>query len=603
MSRESLCGADPIATARSLRRQPEKRPAALDCYEFGASRQDDPALHYEAAALAFELGQSGRLMKALRESVRLAPDFGDGHFELANALMSQGHAREAIAAYRQALTLGETLSDRPMCMNNLGNALTDLGDNAGALAIFKKGLQLAPTFVYLHHGLANVLSSLERPEEAAATLEKGLSYKPDADYLQYNYGSALRKLKRPKEAEVAFEAALSIKPNEWRYLQGMGQLLHEGRRLEGAIDHYERAQASLRTNREPRSGPLERDYSAALREAKRYEEAEAAAKGAIELQPHLPDSYTALSNVYQEAGRHEERALILQLEAEADVTHRASIASEAERTRAYSALRRSREAARLVGRRRLVLFCRRSYSGEKSEKPGSWEWGPKAKERGIGGSESAVISLSRELVQLGWSVEVYASPPFEDYGLDDGGVTWLPHWAYRTAPPPPQQSAGGGGSGSGSGGGGGAIVEKEGEDGGPDDVFISWRFAEALYLARAPSQSVRRYLWLHDEVMEGTVPKAALPLLTPGTNGLQDGGIFVLSQFHKSQLPPHAASHAIITSNGLDAAAIADGPNHNNHFLYASTPSAGLHLLLTMWREIRESLPNARLDVYYGFWP
>jgi hypothetical protein len=68
-------------------------------------------------------------------------------------------------------------------------------------------------------------------------------------------------------------------------------------------------------------------------------------------------------------------------------------------------------------------------------------------------------------------------------------------------------------------------------------------------------------------------------------------------------LPRHALPLALLTSNGLEAAAIADGPNANDHFLYASTPSAGLHLLLTMWPQIRQALPTARLDVYYGFWP
>ena len=33
------------------------------------------------------------------------------------------------------------------------------------------------------------------------------------------------------------------------------------------------------------------------------------------------------------------------------------------------------------------------------------------------------------------------------------------------------------------------------------------------------------------------------------------------------------------------------------------TPSAGLELLLAMWPTVREALPNASLDVYYGFWP
>ena len=59
----------------------------------------------------------------------------------------------------------------------------------------------------------------------------------------------------------------------------------------------------------------------------------------------------------------------------------------------------------------------------------------------------------------------------------------------------------------------------------------------------------------------------------------------------------------MLTSNGLDVAAHAEGPNHIDRFIYASTPSAGLQLLLALWPEVRRALPNASLHVYYGFWP
>ena len=42
-----------------------------------------------------------------------------------------------------------------------------------------------------------------------------------------------------------------------------------------------------------------------------------------------------------------------------------------------------------------------------------------------------MISISAELVALGWGVEVYANPSLNDTGLDARGVLWLPHWAYE----------------------------------------------------------------------------------------------------------------------------------------------------------------------------
>lgn len=584
----SKCGADPLATARQLRQaDPAQRIVALDCYElFGGN---DPSAHYEAASLAYELNQPVRLKRALQAAVRLAPFFGDGHFEIGNVLSGEGRIAEAVASYRRALD-DQQLSDRPMTLNNLGNSLSDLGDYEGAMQIFQRGLKLAPTFVYLNNGLANALTSQNKYDEAVAILEQGLQHEPGAHYLSYTLGSALRKLKRWDASEAAFRDALAAAPNDWRYLQGAGQLYHERGRPEDAVSYYGRAMDVLRTNEQPRSAALERDRAAALRETKRLDEAEAAARAAIDLAPNEPESFKTLADVLQEAKRHEERAQVMQREAEAEVFTRASAAPAQERAAARAAVDAARAdlAARTSGpggrARRVVIFCRPSYSGERADDPKSWAWGPRAKERGIGGSESAVIAVSRELVRAGWVVEVYASPPAEDVGVDDGGVHWLPHWAYDTLD-------GGIDHGSDGIGGGGA------KSGGMEDVdvFVAWRFAEALYVGR---RAQRRYLWLHDEVMNGTVPKVALPLLADG-----GGGVFVLSAFHRSQLPPHALPHALLTSNGLEDAAMADGDNENDRFLYASTPSAGLHLLLTMWAQIRSAIPTAKLDVYYGFWP
>ena len=54
----------------------------------------------------------------------------------------------------------------------------------------------------------------------------------------------------------------------------------------------------------------------------------------------------------------------------------------------------------------------------------------------------------------------------------------------------------------------------------------------------------------------------------------------MLSAFHGSQLPKHAAPYEFRTANGLDPAAIVDGPNARDRFIYASSASAGLLLLL-----------------------
>lgn len=73
-------------------------------------------------------------------------------------------------------------------------------------------------------------------------------------------------------------------------------------------------------------------------------------------------------------------------------------------------------------------------------------WGPSSlgleQGTGLGGSEEALIHLSRELADLGFWVEVYADPVERDVGRDrgfgrgGGRVVWYPYKAYDASCPP-----------------------------------------------------------------------------------------------------------------------------------------------------------------------
>lgn len=65
----------------------------------------------------------------------------------------------------------------------------------------------------------------------------------------------------------------------------------------------------------------------------------------------------------------------------------------------------------------IVFFCG----------PTSEEWGPDMLDKGIGGSEEAIIYLSRTMSKLGWNVTVYCDreQPLEDHG------SWLPWHTFN----------------------------------------------------------------------------------------------------------------------------------------------------------------------------
>ena len=236
---------------------------------------------------------------------------------------------------------------------------------------------------------------------------------------------------------------------------------------------------------------------------------------------------------------------------------------------------------RRLGRNSVAIYC--------DEYGQTWwpRWGPRSLlEGGLGGSEEAVVFMAREMAFLGWAVEIYASPPDQLVGLDPSSqVMWLPFEVYDVAHPP--------------------------------DVFVAWRYHISAALALPPSVSPpqvpssssssslsepnplhplpkKTFVWLQD------VPSFATyrPWFTHALSG-----IFTLSNFHASQLPVHAQHLATTTPNGLDQTFFVNGPNHPMRFVYGSAPNRGLETVLKHWPLIKQQLPSAVLEVFYGFSP
>ena len=269
----SCAGPDPLSSARQLR-DAGRADAAIACYDRALSLSSDPSVYFELAALAHSSGRVAVLEQSLRASVRLIPTFGDGHFELGNAMHSQNRFAEAAGSFDAALRQPH-LGDRGMVLNNLANALTELGRDSEAERAYLRGVRLVPrgsTAAFLLNGLANQQSARGRDEEAVATIERALRVEPAAHYAAFNLGNFLRRLKRIPEAELTYRRALAAEPSDARYVQGLGTVLHEAGRAEEAVTHYLSAQR-IQRGRGERSVELERDLSAAMREAGRLAEA------------------------------------------------------------------------------------------------------------------------------------------------------------------------------------------------------------------------------------------------------------------------------------------------------------------------------------------
>ena len=202
--------------------------------------------------------------------------------------------------------------------------------------------------------------------------------------------------------------------------------------------------------------------------------------------------------------------------------------------------------------------------------------------RGLGGSESAVIYMSRELAKIGFNVTVYNN--CDDNHCSAGvydGVRYIDHSKFTD-------------------------TEKY-------DIVISSRsvypfFARNQY-APIAATAKHKVLWMHDTFCDGD--QHIENMLTSGE--LHE--VFTLSDFHTSYVGNSAHGPRRMfevmkkfmwqTRNGA-VKHIQDidlTKKDRNHFVYNASATKGLIPLLGgIWPEVKKQIPNARLTCIGGFY-
>jgi tetratricopeptide (TPR) repeat protein len=152
----------------------------------------------------------------------------------------------------------------------------------------------------------------------------------------------------------------------------------------------------------------------------------------------------------------------------------------------------------------IVFYCGQSYE----------PWGPDTLDKGMGGSEEAVVYLSRELAKLGWEVMIYNERDEEYYDVffdneNKGFIVTYKPWTLLN----PQDKF---------------------------DVFVSWRNPS---FARACGIKARKLVVdLHD------VPQGIGAVTNADIEKIDH--FFFKSEYHKS-LVPNAKDKAVVVGNGI----------------------------------------------------
>lgn len=195
--------------------------------------------------------------------------------------------------------------------------------------------------------------------------------------------------------------------------------------------------------------------------------------------------------------------------------------------------------------------------------PGVEQWSPKSVDRGIGGSEEAVIQMGKELTKLGWKITVYGHP-LEEAGTYDG-VEYKQWYDINTRD--------------------------------HFNILILWR---GIGFIDINPKANFKMIWMHDIPNNPDFTKERVDKLDK---------IAVLSEYHKSLLRMNddgkfvaiPDNKLLVTSNGIPPSTITHWKGNPKRLIYMSSPDRGLIYLLDYWPEIRRRVPDAELHVFYGF--
>lgn len=379
-------------------------------------------------------------------------------------------------------------------------------------------------------------------------------------------GKILKMEEKDAGAKQAFLAALGENPDNSTAYTEIGKLEYEAERYLQAVGWFTKA-----INIKRRITPMVRhddryELYMLLAQAQvnlggsGLEESRKTVEKAIKLRPYDPEAKEARDKIkdlirYQENMRAANRLITtLAKDEEGKITLLIdALPKEIADSAPVIAARQKYMPAKVWPKKSIAIYVGQSPLGI---------WGPwSLNEGGVGGSEEAVIRLSKELNTLGWKVVIYGMPG--ERAGDYDGVEWKQYWELNSKD--------------------------------TFDILISWRaphFFDHKWKAR------KKYVWFHDLMPKEEITKERIKNF--------DKAIFV-SQYHSDR--PEFSSiptpKKFVSSNGITPD---DFKNLDGQFkrdpqrcIYMSANERGLRVLYDIWPDVKKAVPKATLDIYYGW--
>lgn len=185
------------------------------------------------------------------------------------------------------------------------------------------------------------------------------------------------------------------------------------------------------------------------------------------------------------------------------------------------------------------------------------EWNPELfKTKGFGGSEEAVINLSKAFAKDGWNVTVYNNCGTQEMIVD--GVTYKPFWEFN-------------------------YRDKQ-------DVVIIWRHPRPLDF---DINADKIFVDVHDVISPGEFNDKRLEKVT---------GIFFKTNFHRQLFPLVPDNKCFVVPNGIDFGLFNQDIKKDQYLLInTSSPDRSMDVMPKLFKKIKDKVPQAKMKWAYGW--
>jgi tetratricopeptide (TPR) repeat protein len=477
-------------------------------------------------AIAYQAGKYEVAVGLIERAIEGNPGNAEAYFNRGNALYALERYPEAVESYDQAIELNPGHAE---AHNNRGSALDALGQTQAALESYGKALGLKPNYADAHGNRGIALYGCGEFQAALESYDQAILLQPESGAYHLGRGNALHAQQQYVAALESYDKAIELNPLNAEAHNNRGSALHALEQYEAALASYDKAielrpeYGDAQGNRENTQGAL-RQY--------------------VFFRPDYDceQERKAFAAAVREVGRIAKIEDKARMKAELDALPLAIRSHPA-----VSSLRNLNFVKAEASGRDLVFYC----------SPPNETWNPEtARTKGVGGSEEAVIWLSRLLHERGWNVTVYGNCGVEEREYD--GVLWKPYWMWNWR-------------------------DKQ-------DVTVLWRYPQ---FAKYEINSGAVVVDLHDVVFESELPPERLKRIDK---------IFVKSKFHRFLFPAVPDEKFVIIPNGIDARLFAGSCERDPRLLInTSSADRSMEAFLDCFAEIKKQVPDAKAQWAYGW--